>query len=105
MSASLRISRSAGRIYLNAAAQLKTEDGRIEAAAVRDVSQSGAFITTEVRSPLYSVVSLRSAFGDGEWLQACVVRKEPAGMAVEWLDTGPHAMCTFLAVDRLTSVL
>lgn len=86
------------RIELNAPAELWTAEGVTSEACVRNASLSGAFVETTVRVPLLSRIALRALARNGDWLDACVVRVEPAGLALEWLDPGLHSVSALLAL-------
>jgi hypothetical protein len=86
------------RIELNAPAELWTAEGVTSEACVRNASLSGAFVETTARVPLLSRIALRPLARNGDWLDACVVRVEPAGLALEWLDPGLHSVTALLAL-------
>ena len=89
------------RIELNAPAELWTAEGVTSEACVRNASLSGAFVETTARVPLLSRIALRAlARRNGDWLDACVVRVEPAGLALEWLDPGLHSVSALLALRQ-----
>jgi hypothetical protein len=86
------------RVTLDAPAELKTADGLSTVGSVRNASLSGAFVETRASVPLLARVLLRPLTADGAWLEACVVRVEPRGIAVEWLEPGLQAIATLLAM-------
>jgi hypothetical protein len=88
------------RVTLDAPVQIRTTTGVSAAARVRNASISGAFVDTSVNLPLLGRVLLRPLSDSGEWLDACVVRVEPCGVAVEWLDPALHAVSALLALRR-----
>jgi hypothetical protein len=86
------------RIVLDAPAELKSGDGLSAIGSVRNASLSGAFVETRARLPLLARVSLRPLNAGAEWLDACVVRVESRGVALEWLEPGLQAVATLLAM-------
>jgi len=86
------------RIALNAPAEVKTADGLSSVGSVKNASLSGAFVETRASIPLLARVSLRPLSADSEWLDACVVRVEARGVALEWLEPGLQAIATLLAM-------
>jgi hypothetical protein len=100
MNSELMEHRWGGRVQLDAAAELRTAEGMLTDASVRNASLSGAFVETDARLPLLSRVSVRSLAKSGEWLDACVVRVEDTGMAVEWMEPGLRPISVFLSGRR-----
>lgn len=86
------------RVALDAPCEVKSSDGLSAIGSVRNASLSGAFVDTRVTLPLLARVSLRPLSPDGEWLEACVVRVEPKGIALEWLEPGLQAVASLLAM-------
>ncbi|MET0280142.1 MAG: PilZ domain-containing protein [Steroidobacteraceae bacterium] len=86
------------RMELHAPAVLQTPTGSIAHARVRNASISGAFVETLLQLPLLSRVQLRPDCETGEWLEACVVRVESDGAALEWLDPPLQAVSALLAL-------
>ncbi len=86
------------RVALDAPCELKSSDGLSAIGSVRNASLSGAFVDTRVTLPLLARVSLRPLSPDGEWLEGCVVRVEPKGIALEWLEPGLQAVASLLAM-------
>jgi hypothetical protein len=86
------------RVALDAPAELKTGDGLSAIGSVRNASLSGAFVETRASMPLLARVSLRPLSAGSEWLDACVVRVEARGVALEWLEPGLQAIATLLAM-------
>lgn len=84
------------RTDVHAPAKVMTSEGLTDA-VVRNASLSGAFIETGARPTLLSRVAVRPAAGAGEWLDACVVRVEARGVALEWLDPPLHAVAVLMA--------
>ncbi|MEO8313829.1 MAG: PilZ domain-containing protein [Pseudomonadota bacterium] len=76
------------RVELDIPAEIRTGDGLSVSAFVRNASLSGAFVETQTILPMLSCISVRVMSQAGEWLDACVVRIEETGMALEWLDPG-----------------
>ena len=101
MSANLQVieHRWGTRIALAAPAELRTEHQAPIAVIVDNASLSGAYLRTRARLPLLSCVHIHVEDGPDEWLEACVVRHDEAGMGVEWLDPG-LAVCAMLAPRR-----
>lgn len=85
------------RVELDAPAQLMTSDALCEG-VLRSASLSGAFLETPARPALLSRVSVRPATPAGEWLDGWVVRIEPRGLAVEWLDPPLHSVALLLSL-------
>ena len=86
------------RIALDAPCEVKSSDGLSAIGSVRNASLSGAFVETRVTLPLLARVSLRPLSAEGEWLEGCVVRVEPRGIALEWLEPGLQAVASLLAM-------
>jgi hypothetical protein len=86
------------RVELRAGAKLMTLDGLCEA-VLKNASISGAFIQTSARPMLLSRVSVRPEATGSEWLDGWVVRVEPGGIAVEWLDPPLRAVAALLALN------
>lgn len=87
------------RVDLKAPARLMTGEGMCEA-MLRNASLSGAFLETSARPTLLSRVSVRPTSPSGEWLDGWVVRIEPRGVAVEWLDPPLHSVAVLLALHE-----
>jgi hypothetical protein len=90
------------RVELDVAAELLTPDGVPADAAVKNASLSGAFVETSAKLPLLSRVSLNIRAPMDEWLDACVVRVEDEGLALEWLDPGSRLVPALLAMRRIS---
>ena len=88
------------RMDLNVPAEVWTSDGVSTHASVKNASLSGAFLETRVRVPLLSRVAIRPLARAADWLDACVVRVEDSGLALEWLDPGLHSVSSLLALRR-----
>lgn len=84
------------RIPLEARAEVRTEYRDSMDVVIGNASLSGAFLRTRMRLPLLSCVSVHVHEGPTEWLEACVVRHDEAGMGIEWLDPG-LAVCALLS--------
>lgn len=78
------------RVELDAPAELATAEGVCTDGRVRNASLSGAFVETSAKVPLLSRVALRPLVTGASWLDACVVRVEADGLALEWLEPGLH---------------
>lgn len=92
------------RVELGALVEIRTAEAWSATAVVRDASLSGAFIETESKPVALSRVSVRLITRTGEWLEACVVRVEDSGFAVEWLDPGMQAVAALLSLRRDATV-
>ena len=97
------------RVDLDALVEIRTTETWSATAVVRNASLSGAFIEadcmdTESRPVLLGRVSVRLVARTGEWLEACVVRVEDNGFAVEWLDPGMQAVSALLSLRRDATV-
>lgn len=88
------------RVPLDAAAELRTDNGVSAIGVVSNASLSGAFVRTRAELPLLSCVSVRVIEGPAEWLEACVVRQDEWGIGLEWLDPGLRPVCALLALRR-----
>jgi hypothetical protein len=88
------------RMELHVPAELWTADGVSTHASVRNASLSGAYLETPARVPLLSRVAIRPLAREADWLDACVVRVEDGGIALEWLDPGLHSISALLAMRR-----
>ena len=86
------------RVELDAPAELSTTEGVCTDGRVRNASLSGAFVETSARVPLLSRIALRPLIAGGSWLDACVVRVEATGLALEWLEPGLHPVSALLAM-------
>ena len=88
------------RVLLDVQAMLHTNEGTTLAALVKNASVSGAFVETGASLPLLSRVSLAVPGKAGGRLDACVVRVDAAGMALEWMDPGSRMVPTLLSMRR-----
>lgn len=88
------------RYELDAPAEIATTEGVCTDGRVRNASLSGAFVETAAKVPLLSRVALRPLAAGGSWLDACVVRVEADGLALEWLEPGLHAVSALLSLRR-----
>jgi hypothetical protein len=86
------------RCALDAPAEIKAADGHSAKATVRNASLSGAYLATSARFPLLGRISVRPLAWREEWLDACVVRADDEGIAVEWLDPGEPAVASLLCL-------
>ncbi len=102
MSANLQVieHRWGTRVPLDAVAELRTDDGVSLLGVMSNASLSGAFVRTRTLLPMLSCVSVRVLEGPVEWLEACVVRHNDAGIGLEWLDPGLRPVCALLAMRR-----
>lgn len=88
--------RLGSRINLQISAELRTSRGQSAAATIRNASVSGAYVETPLRPPLLSRIAVRPLSGTIQWRDACVVRTDERGIAVEWLNLGSHAASSLL---------
>jgi hypothetical protein len=88
------------RCVLDALAEIKAADGRSARAIVRNASLSGAYLATGERFPMLGRISVRPLAWREEWLDACVVRADGDGIAVEWLDPGEPAVASLLCLGQ-----
>lgn len=104
MSANLQVieHRWGTRIPLQAAAELRSEHRACIDVTLDNASLSGAFVRTPARLPLLCCVHLHVHDGPAEWLEACVVRHDEAGMGLEWLDPG-LAVCALLGTQSVAA--
>lgn len=77
-------------------AELSADGIPASAATIRDASLSGAFVETTGNFPLFSRVAVRAVSQPCDWLDACVVRAEREGIAVQWLDPGLRPISSLL---------
>lgn len=91
------------RFEMNLPADLWLTDGTCAPAIVRNASVSGALVETDIRPPLMTHVSLRSRDRSGTPLDAWVVRTDPKGIALEWLDPGTGKSTSALLSARFGS--
>jgi hypothetical protein len=90
------------RIELDVPVELLTTDGLSADAAVKNASLSGAFVETTAKLPLLSRVSVNLHAPKDEWLDACVVRVEDDGLALEWLDPGSRLVPALLSMRGIS---
>jgi hypothetical protein len=90
------------RVDLDVPAELLTADGLSVDAAVKNASLSGAFVETNAKLPPLTRVSVNLPAPMDEWLDACVVRVENKGLALEWLDPGSRLLPTLLSLRRIS---
>ena len=83
-------------MHLNAAAEVRTADGLSVPALVLNASLSGAFLETTAPLPLLARIAVRPLVKP-DWLDACVVRVDDGGVAIEWLEPGLHPVYVFLS--------
>jgi hypothetical protein len=88
------------RVDLDVPTLIRTDAGFSAEGFIRNASISGAFVETETHLPLLSCLSLRPGSRAGEWLDACVVRVEDHGIALEWLDPGSRLVPELIAMRR-----
>lgn len=89
------------RVELKCAARLMLHDGTSLEGRARNVSISGALITTDARLPIYAALSVVLLPGAGARrpaieLPACVVRVARGNIAVEWRDIAVPTLITLL---------
>ena len=88
------------RVDLDVPAELRTADGRSTEGFLRNASVSGAFVATTTKLPLLTRVSVSVPVHRDEPIDACVVRVDDSGLAVEWLDPGSRMVPTLLSMRR-----
>jgi hypothetical protein len=88
------------RVELDAPAELATAEGVCSDGRVLNASLSGAVVATRARVPLLSRIAVRPLVDGGSWLDACVVRVESHGLALEWLEPGLHPVSALMALRR-----
>jgi hypothetical protein len=81
------------RIRLELPVQLSVEGKSLGGGVIRNASISGAFIETALTLPPLTVLTVTVGLRDdskptSRELSACFVRADPAGLGIEWLDTG-----------------
>lgn len=87
------------RILCGAVVRISAGEGVTVCGRMRDVSTSGAFVETPLALPLFSPVeiSLPSDGGDsGSEVLAWVVRRDAAGVGIEWVETASGSICALL---------
>jgi hypothetical protein len=87
------------RLDLGVPAELKSAEGLLSEVSLRDASLSGAFVETSNPLPLHCCVAVRPLGRTSEWIDACIMRTQSSGVAIEWLDPGSHAAWTLLAPE------
>jgi hypothetical protein len=90
------------RIRCRARARISAGVGMTGSGKIRDVSMSGAFIETAMPLSLLAQVEIEVSHrddADETALAACVVRIERDGVAVEWADPSPEAICPLLGCN------
>jgi hypothetical protein len=90
------------RVELDVPAELLTPEGLSADAALKNASLSGAFVETSAKLPPLSRVSVNLPAPVNEWLDACVVRVERRGLALEWLDPGSRLVPALLSMRRIS---
>lgn len=93
------------RVALEAPAEFKTVQGLAIDGVIGNASLSGAFIRTRSRPPLRSYVAVRPLNVASDWLEACVVRHDAAGVGLEWLDPGLRSVSALLSIGRDATVV
>jgi hypothetical protein len=93
------------RVTLQAPVRLYLDDAALGRGLLRNVSISGALIETSLEIPVFSnlVVALAGIGAGGPQiheLAACVVRRLPTGVAVEWRDMACPAVVALM--ERIT---
>jgi hypothetical protein len=92
------------RYKFGASAELTAPGVALGAVTIRDASLSGAFVETSATFPLYTRVSVRAMAQPCDWLDACVVRNESAGIAVRWLEPGLRPISNLLPARTSATV-
>ncbi|HTQ35925.1 MAG TPA: PilZ domain-containing protein [Steroidobacteraceae bacterium] len=88
------------RVQLDAPAELRAADGTELDIVVDNASLSGAFVHIPAQLPSLARVWVRPRDAAGGWIEACIVRNEPAGVGLEWLDPGAAAVNQLLALHE-----
>jgi hypothetical protein len=86
------------RVTLEAPAWLRTAQGSPVDVVLGNASLSGAYVRTALRPPLHSCVLVRMVGGTSDWLDACVVRHDAAGLGLEWIEPGVRSVSALLAL-------
>jgi hypothetical protein len=86
------------RLPCSTVVRLSAGAGATGQGCIRNVSISGAFIETAVALPPFTLLEVIVVRDNGAEtsLLASVVRRESAGIAVEWAETIPTAVCPLL---------
>jgi hypothetical protein len=88
------------RVELDVRTEVRSDDGYSASGYIRNASVSGAYVETDAILPLLSCISLRAQHWEEDWLDACIVRVDETGLAVEWLDPGSHMVPALLSLRR-----
>jgi hypothetical protein len=88
------------RVSLDTPTEFKTSQGLSLDGVIDNASLSGAFVRTRCRPPLQSHVVVRPLNASTDWLEACVVRHDAAGVGLQWLDPGLRSISALLATGR-----
>ena len=87
------------RVELDVPAEILNGDGMLARAVVKNASLSGAFLETSMKLPPLSRVYVTLPV-TGHLLDACVVRVQSTGLALEWLERGSHLAPALLSMRR-----
>ena len=90
------------RTSTHVAVRLVALPGTIGAGRILNVSETGAYVQTNLALPLLALVHLQPigprAVNEGmRRIAACVVRRSGDGIGLEWCDDAPHAVDQFLS--------
>jgi PilZ domain len=83
---------------------LRTAGGEALSARLRDISLSGAYLESTASVALMQPIDVEIRIGS-EWqarscaVRGCVVRLDARGVAIEWYDFAPGAICALLEHD------
>lgn len=86
------------RVEMFTPADVATASGRSCKAVVRNASLSGAFLETLAHLPVLARIVLKPRVPGADWIEACVVRNDPRGVGVEWMDPALRAVSSLLAM-------
>ena len=88
------------RVELDVPAEILAGEDNSALAVVKNASLSGAFLETSMMLPPLSRVSVALPATKYEALDACVVRVDSNGLALEWLDPGAHLLPALFSMRR-----
>lgn len=86
------------RVEMFTPADVATASGRACKVVVRNASLSGAFLETLAHLPVLSRIGLKARMPGADWIEACVVRNDPRGVGVEWMDPALRSVSSLLAM-------
>jgi hypothetical protein len=82
-------------------------DGGSEAEGrLANVSLSGAYLQTTMELPPFAAIDIcANRAGRAIELRACVVRRDPGGVGIEWCETPARSICQIFGCTRTCEVL